>query len=418
MNLKTLLLYISLSTQAIFLHCVPGVLDTTFGTNGVTTTSVGRIDFITSCTVQPDNKIIVTGASNGFTQRLVIARYTATGSLDTSFNTTGANFLTVGTKNQAQATTLQADGSILTCGSTFQSKNNALIARFTASGPLDTTFNTMGFVTASIGTGSIANSVKVQTDTNIVVAGGAFVGQAVFALARFTASGALDGTFGTGGEVFTPIGIQAVINQIALQSDGKIVAAGYAAEIGTTSFCVARYNTNGTLDTGFGSGGIVTTIIGSESRAYSVLIQPDNTILVAGYAIESGITKFALVRYNSNGTLDTTFNPTGSTPGVVTTAIQYKAEANSVILQADNKIIAGGCSFGDQATQFALARYTTAGALDSTFGTNGIVLTTIPLVNGEDSESRIKSLVLQSDGKIIATGYSNTNFALARYLAA
>ena len=145
-------------------------------------------------------------------------------------------------------------------------------------------------------------------ETKIVVAGGTasatfLIEPAQFTLARYNANGTLDTAFGTGGKTITPIGGKDTSQAIALQADGKIVAAGYSAvSLGPDfDFAVARYNANGSQDTTFGSSGKVTTSFGTDDdRAFAVAVQADGKIVAAGYSGSSsaaGTRNFVLARY-------------------------------------------------------------------------------------------------------------------------
>lgn len=243
------------------------------------------------------------------------------------------------------------------------------------------------------------------------------------------AAGDLDATFGNNGKVLSDFGTSNNSNEIAyamaLQSDGKIVAAGYRF-FGNTSegadMLVARYNTDGTLDSTFGSGGVVTTDFGLTDIARSVAIQPDGKIVVAGqtYGLFSVFGEFALARYNADGSLDTSFGSGGT---VTSFFGDLGCAANSLALQSDGKIIVAGEQtvtfvFGDDGSNldFAVARYNTDGSLDSSFGTGGVVKTDYFQLSDTASAVRI-----QADGKIVAVGTSegsssSFDFALVRYL--
>src|SRR5215467_6126923 len=202
------------------------------------------------------------------------------------------------------------------------------------------------------------------------------------------AAGDLDTTFGNRGRVLSNFGDGQGSNDfasaIALQPDGKIVTAGYRF-FGNTAdgadMLIARYNSDGTLDSSFGSGGKVTTDFGLTEVARGVVIQPDGKILVAGdtYALFPVFGEFALARYTSNGSLDTSFGR----GGMVTSFFGDEGcSANSVALQADGKIVVAGEKtitfiFGDEGSDldFAVARYNTDGSLDSTFGSGGVATT-------------------------------------------
>jgi uncharacterized delta-60 repeat protein len=409
--------------KKIFLHNIlilffmpilfAGQLDTSFGTNGIVVTSIGRLDYINSVSLlSTTSQIVVAGATTtNAAIKLAVARYNNDGSLDTSFNSTGIQTTLIGSHTEGNGVALQTDNKIIVGGFSSNSVTSFALVRYNTNGSLDSTFNTTGFVLTTTGAGCAINSVKIQNDGFIVAAGAAVLDSPQFALARYDTTGALDTTFGAGGIVLTPIGMQAVISEIALQADGKIVASGYTFNGGVVQFALARYNTDGSLDTGFGSGGIVTTSLSPHAQAQAVAIQGDGKIVVSGYTFDdsSEISLFAVVRYDSSGNLDTSFGGTG----IVTTQIQNSAESFAVALQSDGKIIAAGFSIGDVPIQFALARYNTDGSLDNTYGTNGIVTTTI----GDNlSESHINAIAIQPDDKCVAAGFSDLDFALARYL--
>jgi uncharacterized delta-60 repeat protein len=270
-----------------------------------------------------------------------------------------------------------------------------------APGDLDPSFGEGGKVTTDVGPGSeMAAAIAIQADGKIVVAGrgGPF---SDFVLARYNTDGNLDPSFGIGGQVTTDFGgNNDAASGVAIQADGKIVAAGSAApESSCCQFALARYNTDGSLDPSFGTGGQVTTDFGGLDEASGVAIQADGKIVVAGRGGPSS--DFALARYNADGTLDPSFG----TGGQVTTDFGgFGDAANGVAIQTDGKIVAAG-------TGFALARYNTDGSLDPSFGTGGQVTTR----GGDDAFG----IAIQSDGKIVAAGFIsfdfNQDFALARY---
>ena len=292
-----------------------------------------------------------------------------------------------------------------------------------AEGSLDTTFGKGGTVLTNLGDGGEA--VAIQPDGKIVVAYGATPSRPVspgpvsFALARFTANGSLDKTFGDGGKVrrrssSSPEDASAV----AIQRDGKIVVAGTSAR----DFDVARYTSNGTPDTSFGTDGTVRTDIGSGSNgeANAVVIQPDGKIVVAG----SSDGEFAIARYTRGGELDPSFG----TDGKVLTHFQPSSHdaASAVVLEPDGKIVVAGASatrkphwYGLHSI-FALARYTRSGALDTSFGSGGKVLTGFHY--SFDSQKYAASTTpsfaeIQPDGKIVIAGTGTGVVAFARYMA-
>ncbi len=217
----------------------------------------------------------------------------------------------------------------------------------------------------------------------------------------------LDMTFGVGGKVTTDFGgmFESDLGAaVGLQKNGKIVVAGTA----NFSFGLARYNTDGSLDTSFGLGGLVTTLIGTFSLGFATVIQENGKIVVAGSSFVGNF-NFAVARYNSDGSLDISFNPTGGLPGTRTTDFGGTDQGLAVALQKDGKIVVAGISD----TDFAIARYTTGGILDTTFNPMGILPGTVTTNLGVDAGAT--AVTIQKDGKIVVTGATIENFVVARY---
>jgi uncharacterized delta-60 repeat protein len=277
---------------------------------------------------------------------------------------------------------------------------------FAQPGSLDLSFGTGGIVTTPIGPWNEAYSVAIQTDGKLVVAGVSMItGDWDFALVRYTTNGALDNTFGTGGKVTTPIGSDHdEAYSVAIQTDGKLVVAGSSYNGDNYDFALVRYTTNGSLDLTFGTGGIVTTDLGGNGDlGYSVAIQTDGKLVVAGSGgnANNNNGNSALVRYTTNGALDPYFG----TGGIVTTT--FGTTGNSVAIQTDGKLVVAGVTIGN----FALARYTSNGSLDLTFGTGGRVATNIG-----SSDDVGQSVAIQTDGKLVVAGYGGSqDFAVVRY---
>ena len=396
-------------------QATPGALDTSFGTGGKVTTAIGSSDDDANGVVlQPDGKIVAAGSSYGTNDDFALARYNADGTPDTSFDTDGKVTTALGSNTDvARGVALQPDGKIVAAGDAFISSNyDFALARYNPDGSLDSSFGTGGKVTTPIGSShAFAYAVALQADGKIVAAGYAFISSNYdFALARYNADGTPDTSFDSDGKATTEIGsgFNAALG-VVLQADGKIVAAGYAFNGSNHDFALARYHANGTLDAGFGAAGTVTTAIGSgNDLANGVALQADGKIVAAG----SSSSDFALARYNTDGSLDAGFG----TGGKVTTAIGSSTdEAFALALQADGKIVAAGYSYNGANADFALARYNPDGLLDPGFGTGGKVTTAIG-----SSGDVANAVALQPDGKIVAAGSisngTNSDFALARYL--
>ena len=283
-------------------------------------------------------------------------------------------------------------------------------------GSLDESFGVGGIVTTNIAN-DFARGVVTQSDGKIVVAGHTLIGSdSDFMVVRFNTNGSLDTSFGTGGKVTTDIGSDDdEANSVALQSDGKIVVVGYTGIGSDADFAIIRYNTNGSLDTSFDSDGILTTGIGTgtDDYAYSIALQSDGQIVVAGYTYNVSNSDFAVVRYNSNGLLDTSFG----TGGKVTTPIGSGDDvASSVVLQSDGKIVAAGYTHNGRDEDFAVVRYNSNGSLDTSFDSDGILTTGIGSTN-----DAANGVVIQSDSKIVVAGPSSNgrddDFAVVRYNA-
>ncbi len=352
------------------------------------------------------------GSSSGSSPTGTNPTASSPGSIDTTFGTEGKVITSFGTGDDAiNALALQEDGKIIAVG--YAAQNNKYVfalARYNPDGSLDTSFGIDGKVTTSIGNiADTASGVALQSDGKILVAGttGGGTTASDFALVRYTKDGSLDTTFGTEGIVTTQIGISANAYGICIQQNEKIILIGYAYS-GSPTFALARYDKNGTLDASFGTDGKVIIKIGDYSLANGVAIQSDGKIVLAGMQKRNNYTDFTVVRYNSEGSLDNTFG----NGGVVLTPISdCNDSAKCVTILPNGKILVGGCSYtGQSSSDFALVRYNQDGSLDHSFGQEGKVITDI---SGMDEAHKI---AIQSDGKIILVGFaSGTASALARY---
>jgi uncharacterized delta-60 repeat protein len=289
---------------------------------------------------------------------------------------------------------------------------------FGAAGKLDPGFGTRGIVVTATAPGSGAdfqNGLVIQPDGRILVGGESDMGPPdgfQIRLSRYTKKGALDATFGTGGTSLTSLGNTAGEDEhiwaLALQTDGKIVASGdVIAASGSRDWAIVRYNADGTLDGSFGTGGVVTTEVGSlADRAFDVIIAGDGKILAAGFTTRSpadGGRSFALARYNSNGALDTSFG----TNGIVVTRVAPGSSPdaiNQVKFDSQGRIVVGGhadMGAGNGGFNLAAARYNPNGTLDTSFDTDGIVTTaTAP---GDGAEFGL-AIAIDSTGRILLGG--------------
>jgi uncharacterized delta-60 repeat protein len=402
-------------------------LDPAFGVGGkVTTDFGGEWSAGEAVAVQTDGKIVVAGIyAWGYSQvdYFALARYNRDGSLDTGFGSGGKVITDFGGQihdDRANSVALQTDGKIVVAGEGIVgiSPYDYLLVRYNSNGSLDTGFGAGGKVTTDFGGDDDGYSVALQTDGKIVVAGSSRGANnaSYFSLARYNSDGSLDTGFGAGGKVTTEFDAGwAGGHAVALQTDGKIVVAGYSSDsyYSAVDFALARYNRDGSLDTGFGSGGKVTTDFGGQDYAFSVALQVDGKIVVTGSRSISPAYYFVLARYNRDGSLDTGFG----TAGKVITGFGDYNSSNSVVLQADGMIVVAGFSCAPipiLTCDFALARYNRDGGLDTSFGVGGKATTRF--VGGAQGNAA----AVQVDGKIVVAGVAGDRgtFALVRYVAA
>ncbi len=417
---RLLILFIEFSFSAS-LFSQAGMLDVSFATTGVVTTTFSTLNAqALAVTVQPDGKILAGGYRyNSFVMSdFVLARYNSNGTFDNSFGTSGKVFTDfAGNDDGAHCIALQSDGKILLAGEALVgSFFRFAIARYNTNGTLDNSFGVSGKVTSTVTAGdAYIKSIAIQSDGKIVVAGYATNPGTAFITARYLSNGALDATFGTGGitsYVFGSGGLNEG-RSVTLQADGKIVVAGGTTGFGADMFALIRYKTNGILDSTFDSDGVLASLVsGSLAQANGVALQ-GNKIVVVGKSFNGSDYDFALARFNSNGAIDSTFD----SDGFQTTDFSFNGdECTSLIIQPDSKIICAGSSFinsSNPSWDFTLARYHPNGGIDSTFDADGKVNTDM-LSQSYDGAAAV---ALQPDGKIVASGFASNAFTVARYLS-
>lgn len=429
-----------MTATGVFGQAANGNLDPTFGSRGIVRTDFsGNIDQANAVAIQPDGKIVAAGSSFSSSKTVedfIVARYNTNGALDKKFGNNG-KITTDFFRNvdSIEALAIQPDGKIVVAGFAQLPGSGGTprvfaLARYTSEGRPDSSFGNGGSLTTSFGgTFAVASAIMVQPDGKIVVAGTADFNPRVpgsgldFALARYTANGSLDPSFGDAGKaVFDFFGSFDQANAAVLQPDGKIIVVGSASydsfnrDIG---FALTRINSDGSTDFGFGSGGKqITSFFDAGAKANGVVLQPDGRFVVAGTASDSAIrpvaTDFALARYNSDGTLDSSFGIGGES--AVPFADSATEQANALVLAPDGKIVVAGAAFKTFATppDFALRRYNADGSIDTSFGTGGVITTDV--AGGTD---HAQAVAIQDDGKVVAAGRAFRNdfdLTLARYM--
>ncbi len=364
--------------------------------------------------VQNDGKIVVAGyAWNGNNYDFAVARYNDKGIPDSSFSDDGKQLTDFdSTDNYGYAVAVQQDGKIVVAG---KSNNQFAVARYNTDGSPDNTFNGTGKVIFSIGFADNCNSIALQADGKIVLAGFSFIDtnydSAFYAIARLNSNGSPDNTFGVNSKKLTNLGFaKDFANSIAIQTDGKIIASGYSYVNGNDNFSVARFNTDGSLDNTFSEDGIQYNSFGIDDYfGESLAVQNDGKIIVAGYSqnIFGNSTAFAVARYKTDGSLDSSFGNNGFQSTDVGFNMEYGL---SVAINGDGRIAVGGTN-----DNFAVVLYNSDGTPDNTFSNDGIQITNIGL-----GGSRISSLAF-ANGKLYATGsgeFPGSLGVVARYLIA
>lgn len=404
-----------------------GTLDNSFGTSGAALTAIGTgNDFANAVAVQSDGKIVASGYSiTGTKYVFSLARYNTDGTLDNTFGTAGKISTSIQTAtDQIYAMVIQPDGKIVVGGVSSSTANSYdwALARYNTNGTLDNTFGTNGIVISSLSTKQdYLYKVLLQNDGKIIGVGYSNDGtRSNFTIARYNANGTLDTSFGTNGVAsyfFDPN--SSIARSAVLLSDGKIIIGGSVTNAtvspSVTSFALIKYNSNGTLDSSFGTGGKVITPVGTSSDIiYSMVLMPDGKIVAGGTSRVGTLNNFAVARYNSNGTLDTSFGTNGFIVHPFGTAT---ASFGALLYVPSVGLLAGGYGTFNTVISFGLVLYSsTDGKLVNTFGTSGVASTAVGM-----AASGISALALQKDNKLIAAGYAqptggtNYDFALARY---
>lgn len=417
-SILPMILFLSLlSSNCQLLWAEGGDLDPSFGIGGkVTTNFLGiSVDSANAMVIQNDGKIILAGSYHTNSD-FALARYNTDGSLDSSFGNAGLVITDMGQNEIATALVLQNDGKLVVVGWTsfLGSNGDFALARYNTDGSLDATFGNGGIVITDLGNEERGTAVAIQTDGKIVVVGNSSHGDVIeFALARYNTNGSLDGSFGSGGKITTVVsGPEDSALAVLIQNDGKILAIGNAGSGGDSNFALVRYNTNGSIDTSFGTSGIVLTDFGGHNDyGVDAFFQSDGKIVVAGSA-QTPNPCLGVARYNPDGSLDNSF----SNDGKATITDSTWLFGTGARFQSDGKIVMSGYSIdmGTDVRDFAVARFNTDGTPDGSFGNGGLIKTDFA---GFDDYGR--AVAIQSDDKILVAGDTcqfDCDFALARYL--
>jgi uncharacterized delta-60 repeat protein len=404
-----------------------GKLDPAFGKRGIVVdTSIdhgsdfGEASF-TGLALKSNGQIIADGSDGS----IVVARFQSNGTIDHSFGVRGVASVSgnSGPLLQAASVLVQKSGDIVVVGtelieSMFFEPSFFFLSRFTPSGAIDNSFGVHGIQEAAMSANSCAFAAVLQPNDRIIVGGDSDPNNELtdFTLARYTLSGQPDGSFGFGGVVQQPNGLNSPIAATLIQSDGKIIAAGTEfgfsggpTGLGPTAAALVRYNPDGSLDTSFGADGRVLFRIGRNASFDALAIDAHGDIVAGGAGTDDmGNGEFALVRFHPNGTVDASFGK----GGVVLTAFTSSPspQITSMAIQPNGDIVATGTTV-NALDQVDVARYLPDGMLDPSFASGGKFARFAN--NGDPSTSAI---ALQTDGKIVITGGPNNGFGVFRLL--
>lgn len=396
--MRKLCLFITLFFPFFTIHAQQHGLDPTFGNNGMVVTlppntSAGGWQ---DTWLQPDGKILAAGYVP--TWRIAVARYKLDGKIDSTF---AQNGIFTDTNLLACKGAVLTDSSILVAGSPAIG-NTFCILKFKSNGTLDSSFGVYGKASQFAGDRG-ASGMAIQPNGRIIVCGTSGVN---YAMVRFLANGTPDSSFGINGRVITYGGTFSVqCNAIALQQDGKILLTGRGWYNGDVAFMTIRYKTNGAIDSSFGTYGQVYWQPGTAA-AHDIKMLPNGKILLSGgttYPIAAEV----VMRLNTDGSLDTSFNHTGyrliSYSGY--TPVIFGNFGCHMQLLTDGRIVLAGTvedTTVDYWKHASLSRCTADGQIDNSFCINGSQVLTIGQLG-----SGINGIVLQADGKIVAAGFTD-----------
>ncbi|MCB1043618.1 MAG: hypothetical protein KDC35_11790 [Acidobacteria bacterium] len=385
-----------------------GALDLSFDGDGKVSTPIGAtVDEATVCLLRQNGSIVLGGyAHNGTDFDFAMVGYLSNGSLDMSFGTGGKVVLDMGGTDKAYAGFIQGDGKIVLVGESNAGGDiDMAIARFDSDGTPDMSFDTDAFTLQDLGQSELAQGVAGQIDGKIVVGG--YTSNGInwnMVLMRLNLDGSLDECFDTDGVVTASLGANSLAQAIHLWN-GKILAVGQRG----SDVLIARYTSNGQLDLAFDMDGYATTAVAAISIGKAIAIQHDGRLVVAATAY--GATQyFSAIRYLANGALDTTFG----VAGIAAVPIQTTDDARAIALQRDGKILLAGSTFAGSFYDMALVRLNTNGSLDTSFDMDGIVVQDFLSTHDVASAVRVQpDGKILAAGHIYLAG--NSDFAMARY---
>ncbi len=404
------------------------VWDTSFGVKGVSSTSFDPKFTSVTDDIDSNGRTVCVGYDNFSSTDIVLIRYLQNGQRDRTFKTQRGSVISQDYSyynyQNFNAVAEQNDGKIVVAGTGSRDYGeygigNIVVQRYDSQGYCDTSFGEGGrvFIEHSSSHEEGANTVAIENDGKILVGGSYKDGSGnnyhKFLLLRLDANGTLDTDFANNGKAILAFSKDAIIKDMILLSDGKIIVVGQGTDNSYSDFVLVRYNYNGSIDTNFGdSGKIVTDVGGNVDGIYRAQMQNDGKILVAGFSANpnnSYYNDFILARYSQEGVLDMSF----ATGGVARTSLGGKGDkAYDLALQSDGKILIAGESLDNSSKRrIAIVRYDSNGTIDESFGHFGVVID-----DSNPTYSGARNVEVDSNGKILICGYGyNSATTVFRY---
>jgi len=393
-----------------------GVLDVSFGTNGVKGIDYNSgSDESFATALQSDGKILVGGRTdnnNNSTDALLV-RLNSDGSIDSSFGTAGRVVTNISNQDLIKGIVVQPDGKIIAGGFYITDDGHYFVMRLNADGSFDNTFGSAGIDTFGQFQGTL-QSVLLQSDGKILLAGSDYTNTNKHSfLMRLKSDGSIDSTFSADGKVIYNISTQEdEIYQVILQPDGKVLACGFKWNVNTANLFAFRLKTDGSMDSTFSSDGIA-VLEGTNFNGYCLALQDDGKIVVAGEGENGNNYDYLIARFHPNGNLDSSFASNGYTLFPIST---QEDEVRGVGIDSAGKIVLAGTSrIPSTYMNVSLARLKTNGSLDSTFGSGGKVISDLNGIYGSES----MAAVLKPNDDVITVGSyyggSSKDFAVAQF---
>jgi len=392
-----------------------GQIDPSFGDGGYKIFDIpGVSPDIAESLVLKGDKILQGGYCNNPPGSIFcLVQYDISGNVDSSFGSGGyVTFDISGSINEYNTSLALQGDKIIQSGECYSGSSQFCLVRYKADGSLDTSFNDpvgYGIYDIPPSSNDFALALAIQTNGYILQGGFCSIGSNYnFCLTRYNPNGdGIDFSF-----------ITNIIPEyhdlawaLALQGN-KILQSGSCANnsLSNSKFCVMRYNSDGSIDSGFGSGGYVLYDIPVSNYDYanSLIVQSDGKIIQGGRCTISTI-QFCIVRYNADGSVDSTFGTNGYV--IFDIPDSSNDQAIAIALQTNGKILQAGTCMISGKNQFCIVRYNVDGSIDSTFGTNGYFIYRVP---GTTSNTLGRSIVIQSDGKILLGGTCDNKFCIVR----